>query len=977
MFYRQIHQQPTLFDGDAAEEALSRLKAAAETCEAVEIHAQMGALLDNSSHRNFLAAVFSASGFLSSLAVKHPDIVVALATDIAEAVFESLLQKTHAVDHTDYQQTATALRLFKQQAALLIGLADTGSVWELETVTENLTRFAEAATRKAVDAVLYRAADAGQILLKDVVNPSADCGYTILAMGKMGSRELNYSSDIDLIALFDSEQPQPQEGISLQKHYVKITQDLVNLLQERTADGYVFRVDLRLRPDPSSTPLAVSINGAYTYYETVGQNWERAAFIKARPVAGNIALGEQFLKGLTPFMWRKYLDFAAIQDIHSIKRQIDLRHGGLDEDTGKGFNVKLGQGGIREIEFFAQTQQLIWGGKEPDLRISQTCKALKVLAEKRHINPKYVAPLTTTYRFLRTLEHRLQMVADQQTHSLPVDEREQERIACFMGYESREALLQDLARHTDAVRTISAELFKDSQELTHEGNLVFTGVEHDPDTLKTIQGMGFREPETVSGIIRSWHHGTRRATRTKRARELLTELVPAILEAFSKTPDPDLAFNRFDEFLGRLPAVVQLFSLFTANPKLLELIAAILGYSPLLSESLSRKPMLLDGPLYPRFYTTLPSKEQLEADFNALAAHARSHEERLNSIRRIVQERQFQAGVHLLKNLVPVVDANAMLSDLAELALKHTIDTTTEIFAEDYGTFQNASLAVLAFGKLGGRELTLNSDLDLVFVYHTEDENELSDGERSFQPNVYFTRLVQRVLTNLTALSNEGRLYEVDTRLRPHGASGAMVVSVDTLKEYYAQSAWGFELLSLTRARPVYGTGTVIAKLEAAKSAILRAGRFKGDELRDHVRNIHDKIAEQHKPRSPIDVKYSSGGLVDGEVLAQYLQVEHAPSHPEIVQANTASAYETLGAAGILPADKAHTLAEHMRFLISMQAVLRLLGGQKVSATPDDGPVKALLAHHFGDLNFEGLLKRLNAAREMVYTTLESYLPKA
>lgn len=976
MFYRQIRKQPKLFNASAGEEAIMRLNAAVAGDEAVDIRRVLNDILAGPEARAFLAATFSASPFLATLAARQPQVLTRLAEHGAEAALARLLEETAAVPLAPYDGAGVALRRLKQQVALLVGLADVAGVWDLETVTASLTRFADAATRKAVDVALHRAASAGQIILDDPENPGAGCAYTMLAMGKMGSGELNYSSDIDLIALFDSQAARVAEHTHPQKAFVRLTQDVVNLLQERTAHGYVFRVDLRLRPDPSSTPLAVSINGAFTYYETVGQNWERAAFIKARPVGGDEALGARFLKELAPFVWRKYLDFAAIQDIHSIKRQIDLRHGGLDEDTGKGFNVKLGKGGIREIEFFAQTQQLIWGGKEPELRISRTCEALQALARNRHINPDHVPPLVETYRYLRTLEHRLQMVADEQTHTLPDDEEARRRIAAFMGYDSSAALMDDLARHTEAVRRVSLELFKDSHELTHEGNLVFTGVEHDPQTLATIRGMGFAEPETVSTIIRSWHHGTRRATRTKRARELLTELVPDILTAFGKTPDPDLAFNRFDEFLGRLPAVVQLFSLFTANPKLLELIAAILGYSPLLSESLSRKPMLIDGPLYPRFYTALPGREQLDAEFATLAAYARNPEERLNSIRRVVQERQFQAGVHLLKNLIPVPRANALLSDLAEAALAHVIDATTEAFAEDYGTFQGASLAVLAFGKLGGREMTLNSDLDLVFVYHAEDEEERSSGERSFNPNVYFTRLVQRILTNLTSLSNEGRLYEVDTRLRPHGASGAMVVSVGALREYYEQSAWGFELLSLSRARPVYGTPAVVERLDGVISGTLCSGRFDAETLRPHVRDIRDKIAGQHKPRSPLDIKYLPGGLVDGEILAQYLQVTHGKAHPGCLRSNTAEAYEALGEAGIIPASLAATMAGHLRFLCAVQTVLRLLGGQPVSDTPDGGPVKALLAANLGMADFPALLDAIRHTCDTVYQTFTAYLPE-
>ncbi|HSR55629.1 MAG TPA: glutamine-synthetase adenylyltransferase, partial [Alphaproteobacteria bacterium] len=522
--------------------------------------------------------------------------------DGPDEAFEAALA---AIDDTGLGEDLTRrLRIARRRAALAIAIADITGHWRLEQVTGALSRFADESVTAALRALLREAVRNGELEVTDPEAPDREAGLFILGLGKLGAHELNYSSDIDLIAFYDTRRLKYTGRQDPPRFYVRVVRDLVNMLESRTRDGYVFRTDLRLRPDPSSTPLAVSVMAAEAYYESTGQNWERAALIKARVIAGDHEAGRAFLKHLEPFLWRKNLDFAAIEDIHSIKRQINAHRGGA-EITVAGHNLKLGRGGIREIEFFAQTQQLIWGGRIPALRSRGTVETLKALAAEGQASEEAVNELIAAYTYLRRAEHRLQMIDDRQTHSLPEDSDDIAAFARFLGYEDRESFSKDLIAHLSCVEHHYAHLFEESAPLSGPGNLVFTGGEDDPDTLETLAGMGFNDGPAISERIRSWHRGRYRATRSARARELLTELVPALLDALAKTPNPDAAFRNFDTFLSNLPAGVQLFSLLLANPGVLTLAADIMGSGPKLAAHLAANPSLFDGVLTGDFYGPL------------------------------------------------------------------------------------------------------------------------------------------------------------------------------------------------------------------------------------------------------------------------------------------------------------------------------------------------------------------------------------
>ncbi|HYR65792.1 MAG TPA: bifunctional [glutamine synthetase] adenylyltransferase/[glutamine synthetase]-adenylyl-L-tyrosine phosphorylase, partial [Reyranella sp.] len=556
---------------------------------------------DDPAELALLDALFGNSPYLTETVIQNPTFMTDLWRRGPDAVGVDLAAELDVV-RADARAgappalVATKLRQLKRRVALTVAVADIAGTWPLEKVTGDLSAFAAGCLGALTDSILLQLERDGQLGLGGEPQAAA---LTVLGMGKLGAGELNYSSDIDLILLYDRDAPALRGNDQLSRHFVRGARLLVQLMSETSADGYIFRTDLRLRPDPGSTPLAMSVQAAELYYESVGQNWERAAMIKAHPVAGTLAVGHAFLAELTPYIWRKHLDFAAIHDIHSIKRQIDAHRGGGAVKV-LGHNVKLGRGGIREIEFFAQTQQLIFGGRNPALRLRGTCETLRALAAAGHVTATDAHELIEAYGFLRTVEHRLQMVDDRQTHTLPADEAGVAAIATFLGYPDSKSFQNDLLERLHCVESHYGRLFEEAPSLAGPGgNLVFTGSDDDPGTLQTLRTLGFRDASAAAGIVRRWHHGRFRATATARARELLTELMPGLLKALGSTAAPDQALLNFDLFLGNLPAGIQLFSLFKANPALLDLVATIMGSAPGLAAHLARRTLLLDSVLSP------------------------------------------------------------------------------------------------------------------------------------------------------------------------------------------------------------------------------------------------------------------------------------------------------------------------------------------------------------------------------------------
>jgi glutamate-ammonia-ligase adenylyltransferase len=874
-----------------------------------------------------LDALFGNSPYLTETALQNPAFVTDLWRQGPEPILAALAVELRAVRAMALEgglpaAIATTLRRLKRRVALAVAVADIAEVWSLEKVTGALSDFASGCLDALTDSILLQLARDGQLAIG--TDPEA-AGFTVLGMGKLGAGELNYSSDIDLILLYDRDAPDLAGNDQISRHFVRGARLLVQLMSETSADGYIFRTDLRLRPDRGSTPLAMSVQAAELYYESVGQNWERAAMIKAHPVAGNRAVGEAFLADLRPYIWRKHLDFAAIHDIHSIKRQIDAHRGG---GTVKvfGHNVKLGRGGIREIEFFAQTQQLIFGGRDPSLRLRGTCETIRALSATGHVSPAAAAELIEAYGFLRRVEHRLQMVDDRQTHSLPADEAGVAAIATFLGYPDSATFQHALLRRLRCVEGHYAHLFEEAPSLAGPGgNLVFTGTDDDPGTLESLRAMSFRDPSAAAGIVRRWHHGRYRATATARARELLTELMPGLLKELGATAAPDQALLNLDLFLQNLPAGVQLFSLFKANPALLELVAAIMGSAPGLAAHLARRTILLDSVLSPDFYRPLPGRVDHEQDILDLA-------------RRWANDRRFQIGVQQLKHIARPAQAGLAYSDVAAATISALCDRIEQRFADVHGGFRGQRLAVLGLGKLGSREMSATSDLDLIFVYDIPPDLETSDGAQPLSPIQYYTRLSQKIVTALTAHTNEGALYEVDMRLRPSGRAGPLANSLEGFETYHAQSAWTWEHMALTRTRMIHGPPGLVDRLADIVKTTLCQPRDADALVRD-VADMRDRIARHAPAKSAWDFKHLPGGLFDIDFVAQYLALRHAAARPDLLDPHPAEMLRRMAEAGLIERSDAESLRATRTLLSDVQSLLRLtLNGDEAAFDETSAP---------------------------------------
>ncbi|MDO8608747.1 MAG: bifunctional [glutamine synthetase] adenylyltransferase/[glutamine synthetase]-adenylyl-L-tyrosine phosphorylase [Phaeospirillum sp.] len=951
---------PCVADANRAAVGLSRWREAAAEADDADLAAFMQALPDQPDVGPLLRGVFGNSPFLTHCLENEPAFLREMLDSGPDIAFERLIGdlRFRLGDETDLGSLMTALRVAKRRCSLLAAMADLGGAWTLEQVTGSLSLLAEVAIRLAVRFLLRREAGRGTLVLAHPEDPETGSGLIVLGMGKLGGRELNYSSDIDLIVFYDHEKMTYVGRKSIQECVIAMTKDLVRILDERTADGYVFRTDLRLRPDPGSTPPAVALVAAEAYYEGFGQNWERAAMIKARLVAGDPDTGAAFLKFLRPFIWRKSLDFAAIQDIHSIKRQINAHKGGRTIAVA-GHNVKLGRGGIREIEFFAQTQQLIWGGREPEVRVSGTIIALNALATAGHVEWSAVADMSAAYRYLRKLEHRLQMVDDKQTQTMPINPDQLAEIAAFMGHAGFDGFAAELTGHLQTVEGHYARLFEDAPALGAGGNLVFTGGENDPETVQTIAEMGFGNADAVCSTIRGWHHGRVRATRSTRARELLTELTPTLLTALGTTAAPDDAFMRFDEFLGRLPSGVPLFSLFYANPSLLELVAEIMGDAPLLAEHLARHTTLLDSVLQAHFFDPPPSAAELEADLEKALSEADDFQQVLDISRRWTNDRKFQVGVLTLRNVIEATEAARALADVAGAVLSRLGPRVEDEFARIHGRIPGGAWVILAMGKAGGREMSATSDLDLILVYDAPPEVEESDGPRPLAPTTWFARLTQRMVNALTAKTGEGTLYEVDMRLRPSGNSGPIASSLESFRRYHEEAAWTWEHMALTRARVVAGDDALGRSVEAVIRGALVRRRDLAKLVLD-VSEMRGRMAKEHKPASTWEVKHLRGGLVDIEFIAQYLQLAHAADHPGILSPNTAQALENATACGVLERSDKDLLIEALRLWSAVQTVLRqtIAGGFDETTAPRG--LKDVLVRAAGLTDFKTLTDRMD-----------------
>lgn len=874
-----------------------------------------------------LARAQAHAPFLARLAGDWPGDVAHFLTHGADAALEQLEPPETGPD------LPRALRQWRSRHALLVALGDLAGEHDVAATCHLLSGLAD----RACDLALAQA-------FAERVPDAAPRGLTVVALGKLGSRELNYSSDIDPILIFDPATLPRRTRDDPGEAAVRVARRMVELLALRTADGHVLRVDLRLRPHPEVTPIVLPVDAAISYYESQALPWEQAAFIRSRVAAGDADLGRDFLQAIQPFIWRKSLDFRQLGEIGSMTDRIRDHYAG-GQSFGPGFDLKRGRGGIREIEFFAQVHQLIFGGRDAALRIPATMDALAALAAAGRIEPAVAERLTAHYALLRRIEHRLQMIEDQQTHSLPIPPAALDAVARLDGLADGAALLATLAPVVADVAAVYDRL------VAQRG--AATGWPRDPDDLaRAVADAGFVPTAAAVARIGEWRGGSLRVLRSAAALAALEKMLPRLIAAFAAAPDPEAALARFDRMITGLPSAINFFHLLAAEPQLARVLTRVLVLAPTLADALGTRASLIEGLIDARAFDPPLGAADLAADWRGRTAHG-DYEAQLDAVRDTVGELRFAYGVQLVEGASDPLVVGAGYAALAEAALTVLADAAIAEFARAHGRIANSELVILALGRFGGGMLTHASDLDLIYLF-TGDHLAESDGPRALGATQYYNRLAQRLTAALSVPTAAGKLYEVDTRLRPSGDQGPLVVSVDSFARYQREDAWVWEHMALLRARPVYGSTAARAALTALLADLHRRPRA-ADVLVQEAAAMRARMAAHKPPSGPLDVKAGPGGLIDLEFALQVTQLQSGEGHDPAI----GTALARLAAAGRVPADVVPAEALLTRMLILMRL-----------AAPDGEPPtdagRAMVAQGCGFDDWHSLLAAHAAARQQV-----------
>ncbi|SOC00088.1 [protein-PII] uridylyltransferase family protein [Rhodobacter maris] len=892
--------------------------------------------------RALIAGTAGSSPYLAGLLEREADW---LHTALGEEPLLPLGAEIARLDGVALDQLGAELRRAKRRVALLAALCDLGGIWALERVTWALTMLADTAVTLALRGLVGEEIRRGKLPGKGPEEAARAGGMVALAMGKMGAGELNYSSDIDLICLFDETQFAPEDRAEARAAFIRVTRKMAALISDNTAEGYVFRTDLRLRPDASVTPVCISMGAAEQYYEAEGRTWERAAYIKARPCGGDLAAGERFLTALTPFVWRRHLDFAAIEDAHDMRLRIRAHKGLGGRIDVPGHNLKLGAGGIREIEFFTQTRQLIAGGRDRDLRDRTTVGGLAKLAVKGWVPVDVARALTDHYRDHREIEHRIQMVNDAQTQVLPTSEEGLRRVACLMGEGDLADWSARLKARLEEVEALTSAFFTPGPEDGARPDL----------------------SEAAQALVEGWRAYP--ALRSERACAIFRRIEPEILHRMQRAANPEEALRQFDGFLARLPAGVQLFSLFEANPQLIELIVDICATAPGLAAHLSRNAGVLDAVLGGSFFAPWPGGMELAKGLGAALDAQPDYEKKLDTARRWAKEMRFRVGVHHLRGLADAAEVARQYADVAGAAVAALWPEVVTEFSRKHGPPPGRGAVVLGMGSLGAERLNAASDLDLIMIYDAQGA-ESSQGPKPLATRPYFARLTQAFITALSAQMPEGRLYEVDMRLRPSGRQGPVAVSLESYRSYQMEEAWTWEHLALTRARVLAGDPGLSADVEEVRCAVLAA---KGADPRvmPDLAEMRARIFAAKAPDGAWEAKIGPGRLQDLELLAQSFALRAGDP------ARRVEAQLRVGARrGFVSKEAGEVLASAYRFLWRLQAGGRLLteGPLDLEAIGEGG--RAFLLREADEESFEALAERLLRTTSGVAQIVEMALMK-
>lgn len=941
----------TLADPDCALNVLERLFEVV-ACD------QLVAVLSDATCRQQLLRVLGGSPFLAGILCRgktyFEGLFIAGEIDYPRSETQMLSDLRAAIpDGADFPELQAGLRCYKAAQMLRIGSRDLCGLAPLIEVMEELSGLASACLQRAYEVCgLQLQEDYGQPLQDDAAGGFRLATMTVLGMGKLGGHELNFSSDIDLIFCYSSTDGETSGGrrgekISLHRYFVKLAELMTRALHQATADGFVFRVDTGLRPDGNNGDLAVSINGAEAYYQSWGQSWERAALIKARPVAGDIALGDELLQRLKPFIYRRYLDFGMIEDIKLMKQKINTSLSRKEEGER---NLKLGRGGIREIEFFIQTQQLVNAGARPQLQQRNSLQLLPLLQEEGLITPEDQRLLSEAYQFLRMVEHRIQVVQEQQTHSLPQSQRALDVLARRCGFTRSADFFAELEKHRQNVSHIFKDLFysaeEDEQEVRPVANFIFDP-ESDPDLVKDLlEEKGFTNPDAAYDSLLMLRDGEPNKRLTRRGRRCLEKLAPLLIEELLASPNPDQALNNLEAFLRAIRASSSFFSLLVENLAIVKLLIALFGSSQLLSRIFIQRPELLDTMVSRSYAVATKNRCQLKEDLLEQMALAEDYESKLDGLRRFRNEEFLRIALQDLHGQVKQGEGAQQLSWLAEVCLEQAFIMARQELAGRFGvpfsagqigSAEETAFAIIGMGKLGGLELNYHSDLDVIFIYEGEGETRPITGTdakrfKQISNSEYFAKLAQRIITVLSLVTREGAVYKIDTQLRPSGNQGPLVTSFAAFQRYHQESAQPWEWQAMTKARVVCGSTAFVEQLQQVIFR-LTFERPLPENLQSEIYRLRQRMElENAQERDELfNIKTGRGGMVDVEFITQYLQLLHADKIASLRSQNTVTLLECMAEKDILPQDDANSLLSGYKFLRRLENKLRLLYDQSIN----------------------------------------------
>jgi len=889
-----------------------------------------------------------------------------------------------------------ALRRHKQREYLRIGAHDLTASVTMEATVRELTALADASLEAA-----YRFCRAEVEKDYGLLNlPATDKTnrFVVLGMGKLGGGELNFSSDVDVIYLYEDDEGESAGGrkgkVGARQFFSAIGQKIIHAMGDVTEDGFVFRIDLRLRPLGANGPLVQSVSSAMLYYESWGQCWERAALIKARPVAGDLELGTSFLKEIEPFIYRRYLDYTTVDELRHMKARIENELLMGDE---KARNLKLGYGGIREIEFFTQALQLVNGGYEPKLRGPSTLPALVALARHDFISAEERDKLTEAYRFLRQSEHKVQIVQEAHAHSIPEGKDEEQAYARRLGYQrkgkqsERELFWRDHRHYTNNVRSIFDRLFYGAQKEIENGGAagsIWNDLDNQELITRELAEAGFAIPERAYENLLAVRDGEVFSPPSPKRLKVLRTLGPALIAEITKSGAPDQALFNLAQFSHRIGGRTGFLTLLAENPRTMRLLITLFTDSQFLTDLFLQRPELIDTLIRVDLTRVEKSKTEMLRELRtALGACDNDLEAKLNAIRRYKTEEFIRIGLHDLGGSIELVPALQQLSDLAEACLQAALDLTLAEISEKYGAVPNGKFAVIGGGKLGAREIDYNSDLDLVFIYQAAEDAQSAGGSQGKLPaHEFFVRVGQKLPTYLSAPTEEGIAYKVDMQLRPSGKSGPIVSALDAFRNYHQSAAQLWERQALIKTRFIAGD----PRLGKAVEKIIERFAYGAGLPTDGVSEIHHLRVRMERELageddSRFNLKKGRGGLVDIEFLTQMLQLAHGHRLPKLRQRATLDALKALGEAKILPARQAQLLADGYLFLRRLDHRLRLERDQSIDAfDAEPGRVDSIAkALGYGDgkraagpsvgRSGQKLLQDYQARREKIRACYEHY----